>query len=195
MRRICVFCGSSPGARPRYADAARSLGNALAKRSIELVYGGGNVGLMGVLADATLEAGGRVIGVIPESLRALEVAHQGLPDLRVVQSMHERKALMADLADGFIALPGGLGTFEELLEIATWSQLGIHSKPIGLLNVAGYFDALLALLDHAVAERFLRPEQREQLLVADAPQSLLDHLAAYRAPETDIGKWIDRDQR
>jgi uncharacterized protein (TIGR00730 family) len=167
----------------------------LAGRSIELVYGGGNVGLMGTLADAALAGGGGVIGVIPESLRALEVAHQGLPDLRVVGSMHERKALMADLSDGFIALPGGLGTFEELLEITTWSQLGMHRKPIGLLNVAGYFDALLNLLDHAVGERFLRREQRQELLVAVEPGTLLDEMTMYRAPLTDLKKWIDRDQR
>ena len=195
MQRVCVFCGSSPGGRPLYGEAARALGAALAHDSIEVVYGGGNVGLMGILADATLAAGGNVIGVIPESLRALEVAHLGLSDLRIVHSMHERKALMADLADGFIALPGGLGTFEELLEMATWSQLGIHAKPIGVLNVAGFFDSLLALLDHAVSERFLRLEQRRQLLVSETPRALLNQMAAYRAPQTDVGKWIDRDQR
>jgi uncharacterized protein (TIGR00730 family) len=174
--------------------AAGCLSAVLAERGIELVYGGGNVVLMGRLADAALARGGRVIGVIPESLRALEVAHQGLPDLRVVPSMHARKALMADLADGFIALPGGLGTLEELFEIATWSQLGLHSKPIGVLNVAGYFDPLLALLNHAVAERFLRPEHRALLLVADEPNALVDAMNALRTRPPEA-KWIDRDQR
>ncbi|HVN85798.1 MAG TPA: TIGR00730 family Rossman fold protein [Candidatus Binatia bacterium] len=195
LRRVCVFCGSSQGARPAYGDAATKLGVTLARRSIELVYGGGNIGLMGVLADATLAAGGKVIGVIPESLRRLEVAHEGLSDLRVVHSMHERKAVMADLSDGFVALPGGLGTFEELLEIMTWSQLGIHNKPVGLLDVAGYFDALVALLQHAVAEKFLRIEHYRQLLVATEPDALVEQLAAYRPPLSDVAKWIDRDQR
>jgi uncharacterized protein (TIGR00730 family) len=149
---------------------------------------------MGLLADAMLAQGGEVIGVIPESLQALEVAHEGLSDLRVVESMHARKALMSDLSDGFIALPGGLGTFEELLEIATWSQLGLHSKPVGVLNVAGYFDPLLSLLDHAVAERFLRNDHRQLFLVASEPQALLEAMLAFRAPTTS-GKWIDRDRR
>jgi len=194
MRRVCVFCGSSPGARPVFAAAARGLSDVLAGRAIGLVYGGGKVGLMGLLADGMLAQGGEVIGVIPESLQALEVAHEGLSDLRVVESMHARKALMSDLSDGFIALPGGLGTFEELLEIATWSQLGLHSKPVGVLNVAGYFDPLLSLLDHAVAERFLRPDHRQLFLVATEPQALLEAMLAFRAPTTS-GKWIDRDRR
>ena len=192
--KLCVFCGSSPGAREAYADAARLLGAALSARSIGLVYGGGKVGLMGILADAVLARGAPVIGVIPESLVALEVAHQGLTELRVVDSMHTRKALMADLSDGFIALPGGLGTLEELLEIATWSQLGIHSKPIGLLNVAGYFDPLLALLDRAVAERFLRQEHRDLLLVNAEPAELVQALVDFQ-PVVSEGKWLDRDQR
>src|ERR1043165_174167 len=144
FRRVCVFCGSSPGARPEYRQAAEAMGRLLASRRIGLVYGGGNVGLMGLLADAALSAGGEVIGVIPRHLDAREVAHRGLPDLRVVASMHERKALMADLSDAFIALPGGLGTLEEMFEILTWAQLGLHRKPCGLLNVLGYFDRLLS---------------------------------------------------
>jgi uncharacterized protein (TIGR00730 family) len=194
VRRLCVFCGSSPGARSVYADAARALSAVLAQREIELVYGGGNVGLMGILADAMLAGGGKVIGVIPEALRGLEVAHEGLPDLRVVGSMHERKALMADLSDGFIALPGGIGTLDELIEITTWSQLGIHGKPIGLLNVARYFDPLLGMLDHAVIERFMRPEHRRILLVREEPNPLLDAMTALRAVPPEA-KWIDRDQR
>lgn len=190
MRRVCVFCGSSPGARPQYADLARTLGELLARRGLGLVYGGGNVGLMGILADAVLKAGGHVIGVIPQSLVDLEVAHTGLPDLRVVSSMHERKALMADLADGFIALPGGIGTLEEFCEILTWAQLGMHQKPCGVINVAGYFDHLMAFLDHSVNERFLRPEHRSMVLVAGDPETLLDHLDAYQPPRLE--KWIDR---
>ena len=159
FRRICVFCGSNPGVNPAYKNAAAGLGRLLAERKIELVYGGGNIGLMGVLADAALEASGRVIGVIPESLMAKEVGHQGLTELRVVGSMHERKALMADLAEGFIALPGGYGTFEEFCEVVTWSQLGLHAKPCGVLNVEKYYDPLLALFDHAVKEGFFTKRQ------------------------------------
>jgi uncharacterized protein (TIGR00730 family) len=188
--RYCVFCGSSPGARREYEDAARELGRELVRREIELVYGGGDVGLMGTLADTVLEAGGHVIGVIPDALVAKEVSHRGLPDLRVVGSMHERKALMADLADGFIALPGGLGTLEELLEVLTWAQLGVHAKPCALLDVCGYFDPLLALLDRAVTERFLAREHRDMLLVDVTAAGLLDRLAHHRMPELD--KWIDR---
>ena len=157
------------------------------------MYGGGNVGLMGAVADATLAAGGEVIGVIPEALVGWEVAHTGLTDLRVVGSMHERKALMADLADGFIALPGGFGTFEELCEVLTWSQLGFHTKPCGVLNVEGYFDALCRLFDHAAAERFIRPAHRDLVLEDDDPRRLLDRLAQFQAPPVD--KWIDRDER
>jgi uncharacterized protein (TIGR00730 family) len=188
--RYCVFCASSPGARPEYDGAARELGRELARRGIELVYGGGNVGLMGAVADAAIEAGGHVIGVIPEALVAKEVAHRGLPDLRVVRSMHERKALMADLADAFIALPGGFGTLEETLEVLTWAQLGVHAKPCALLDVCGFFAPLLDLLDRAVTERFLKPEHREMLLVGDTAAGLLDRLANHRMPELD--KWIDR---
>ena len=150
MKRVCVFCGSSPGARPAYTELARRLGSILARRGMTLVYGGGNVGLMGVLANAVLAGGGNVIGVIQQAMVYLEVAHTGFPDLRIVGSMHERKALMADLADAFIALPGGLGTLEEFCEILTWAQLGMHQKPCGLINVENYFDQLIAFLDDAV---------------------------------------------
>jgi uncharacterized protein (TIGR00730 family) len=191
--RVCVFCGSSSGARPEYAEVAAGFGRALAARGIELVYGGGCVGLMGVLADATLAAGGHVIGVIPQSLVDWEVAHTRLPDLRVVGSMHERKALMAELADAFVALPGGLGTLEELFEVWTWAQLGLHAKPCGLLDARAYFGQLRGFVDHAVAEGFLRPEHRAMLVVEQTPEALLDELAAYRPPVID--KWIDRASR
>jgi uncharacterized protein (TIGR00730 family) len=192
MRRLCVFCGSSPGARPIYAQAAQALAEELNRRGTGLVYGGGNVGLMGILADAVLAGGGEVIGVIPESLMGWEVAHRGLTDLRIVDSMHARKALMADLADGFIALPGGLGTLEELLEIFTWAQLGFHRKPMGLLDVDAYFAPLLALLDHAVSERFLRPEHREMISVGSEAGDLLDTMARRPLPQSEPAKWIDR---
>ena len=190
MRSHCVFCGSSPGARAEYSAVARQLGLSLARRGVRLVYGGARVGLMRELADAVRGAGGEVTGVIPEGLRTREVAHTDLPDLRVVRSMHERKALMGDLADGFLAIPGGAGTLEEFFEVWTWAQLGIHRKPCGLLNVRGYFDGLLAFLDHAVAERFLRVEHRAMVLVDDDGERLLERFAAYRAP--DVAKWIDR---
>jgi uncharacterized protein (TIGR00730 family) len=189
-RRICVFCGSSPGARPGYREAAVELGRTLAARGIGLVYGGARVGLMGALADAALGAGGDVIGVIPQMLLDKEVGHGGLTELRVVESMHQRKQAMADLSGGFIAMPGGMGTIEELAEILTWAQLGVHAKPVGVLNVAGYFEKLLGFLDHAVAERFLRPANRELLLVEDTPAALLDRMAAW-AP-LPVEKWLDR---
>jgi uncharacterized protein (TIGR00730 family) len=192
MRRVCVFCGSSTGVRPEYVAAARALGALLAERGIGLVYGGGAVGLMGALADAALAAGGEVIGVIPHALVARELAHNGVGDLRVVATMHERKALMNELADGFVALPGGLGTLEEIFEAWSWAQLGSHTKPCALLNVAGYYDALLAFLDHAVREQFLRPEHRAMLLVDDDPARLLDRCASYRAPHAP--KWITPQQ-
>ncbi len=192
MRRICVYCGSSPGARPGYRQAAEELGRVLAGRGIGLVYGGGNVGLMGAVADAALAAGGQVTGVIPRALEAREVAHTGLDDLRVVGSMHERKALMADLADAFVALPGGVGTLEELVEVMTWTQLGVHAKPCGLLDVEGFYDHLLAFLDHAVQERFLRAEHRALLVHAGSAPELLDAFAAWEPPGLD--KWIDRGQ-
>jgi uncharacterized protein (TIGR00730 family) len=191
LTRICVFAGSSPGARPEYLATARELGRALAERRIAVVYGGGGVGLMGALADAALAAGGEVIGVIPESLVAREVAHRGLADLRIVSSMHERKALMADLSDAFVALPGGWGTLEEFFEVLTWAQLGLHSKPCGLLNVGGYFDGLLAFLNHAVDERFVRAENGRLVIVATSVEQMLLELDRYEAPPS-TGKWIDR---
>ena len=190
LRRVCVFAGSSPGAQSAYADTVRDLGRELAARELELVYGGANVGLMGVLADAVLECDGRVIGVIPEALVLREVAHRGLSDLRIVSSMHERKAVMSDLSDCFVAVPGGLGTLEELFEVVTWSQLGLHAKPCGLLNVLGYFDRLLSFLDQAVEERFLRPEHRAMIETATSSQELLDSLESYTPPL--VKKWIDR---
>ena len=190
MKRICVFCGSDRGVRPDYADAARRLGGVLASRRLSLVYGGGRVGLMGEIANSVLEAGGEVVGVIPRSLYEMEVAHTGVTDLRLVDSMHERKALMAELSDAFIALPGGMGTLEELFEVLTWAQLGFHEKPCGLLDVAGYFEHLIEFLSHAVGERFLRAEHRGLLLVETCPAGLLDRLADQRPPR--IEKWIDR---
>ena len=193
FRRICVFCGSNSGTNPSYRDAAVAMGRLLAERGIELVYGGGNVGLMGGLADAVLEGKGRIIGVIPESLMAKEVGHAVLTDLRIVKSMHERKAPMADLSDGFIAMPGGFGTFEEFCEVVTWSQLGIHAKPCGPLNVNGYYDALLALFDRAVREGFLREENRQMVLEDRDPARLLEKMAQFRAPAVD--KWISGNER
>lgn len=191
LTSVCVFTGSSPGALDAYADAARGLARALVARHQTLVYGGATVGLMGVLADTVLHEGGKVIGVIPAHLEAREVAHRGLTELRVVDSMHERKSVMADLSDGVIALPGGLGTLEELFEMLTWAQLGLHRKPCGVLNVAGYFDRLLAFLDHAVAQRFMSEPHRGLLLADDCPAALLDRMDSYEAVET--GKWLDRD--
>jgi uncharacterized protein (TIGR00730 family) len=190
MQRICVFLGSSPGERPNYARAVRDLAAVLVERNLTLVYGGSRVGLMGTLADSVLEAGGEVIGVIPDRLFSKETPHNGLTELRVVSSMHERKQVMSDLSDGFLALPGGVGTLEELTEIYTWGQLGLHRKPCGLLNVEGYFDHLIRFLDHAVQEGFLKPVHRERLLVGEDPKILLDQLDGYRAP--DLGRWLDR---
>jgi len=190
MTRVCVFSGSSAGVRPEYRRAAEHLGQVLAERRIGLVYGGARVGLMGAVADAALAGGGEVIGVIPSGLVAKEIAHPGLTDLRVVASMHERKALMADLADAFVALPGGWGTLEEFFEVLTWAQLGLHRKPCGLLNVCGYFDGLLAFAAHSVAEGFVRPEHAGMVTVADAPGPLLDSLAVHRPPVVE--KWLDR---
>jgi uncharacterized protein (TIGR00730 family) len=177
LKRICVFCGSSSGVNALHTEAAQAIGRLLCRRGVELVYGGGNVGLMGVLADACLAEGGRVIGVIPQALVDKEVAHQGLTELRVVSSMHERKAVMAELSDAFAALPGGYGTWEELFEMLTWTQLGIQRKPCGLLNVNGYYDPLLELADQAVSEGFLREVNRELLLSDDEPERLLDRLS------------------
>jgi uncharacterized protein (TIGR00730 family) len=192
MRRICVYAGSNPGSHPAYADGARALATLLAERGIALVYGGGKVGLMGVLADTALDAGGEVIGVMPQALIDREIGHPRLTELRVVGSMHERKALMAELSDAFVAVPGGIGTLEELIEVYTWSQLGIHQKACGLLNLRGYYDHLAAFLDHAVSEAFLRPQHRAVLSVADEPAELLDRLAAYEAPT--VRKWLELDQ-
>jgi len=189
MMRVCVFAGSSSGARPEYRAAAVELGRLLAARKIGLVYGGARVGLMGAVADAVLEGGGYVTGVIPRSLAKREVAHTGLTDLRVVTSMHERKALMADLSDGFIALPGGWGTLDEFFEILTWAQLSLHQKPCGLLNVHGYFDGLLSFLEHSTKEGFVRREYQSMISVSDSASALLEQLAAYRPPAVE--KWID----
>ena len=193
MGAICVFCGSSPGALSKYAEVARELGRQLVRRELDLVYGGGRVGLMGVLADAVLDAGGRVTGVIPEALERREVAHGDVTDLRVVASMHERKALMSDLSDGFVTLPGGLGTLDEMFEILTWAQLGNHAKPCGFLNVAGYFDRLFSFLDHAAAQRFLSQEHRDMIMVDTSPVALLERFSVYVPRVSD--KWVDRDQR
>ena len=182
MRRVCVFCGSSAGCDPRYAEQAAALARELVSRGMGVVFGGGSVGLMGVLADELLASGGAVTGVIPHGLAARELAHRGVADMRVVPTMHARKALMAELADSFVALPGGMGTLEELFEIVTWSQLGIHRKPIGVLNVAGYYDPLVALLDHAVAGGFVPPQSRGLVIVDEEPARLLDRMAAHEPP-------------
>ena len=174
MKRLCVFCGSSRGANPAYSEAARKLGQLLAQRGLELVFGAGHIGLMGVLADAVLEAGGHAIGVIPRSMVEKELAHTRLGQLHIVDTMHERKALMADLADAFIALPGGFGTADELFEILTWAQLGMHQKPVGLINVAGFFDPLLAWLDRAVADGFLKAKHRGLLIEAATVEEVLE---------------------
>ena len=183
--RICVFCGTNTGARPEYGAAARELGKLLADQGIELVYGGASVGIMGELADAVHEHGGHVTGIIPQQLMKKEAAHTGIPDLIVVASMHQRKSQMADMSDGFIALPGGIGTLEGFFEILTWGQLGIHSKPSGILNVAGYFDHLIAFLDHAVKEGFLTKEHREMILVESDPRKLLARLEEYAPKESE----------
>jgi uncharacterized protein (TIGR00730 family) len=193
IRRVCVFCGSSHGTRPAYAAAAREMGRVLAERGIGVVYGGGNVGLMGEVADAALAAGGEVTGVIPRSLMEREVGHAGLTTLEVVETMHERKARMADLSDGFIALPGGFGTLDELCEVLTWSQLGIHAKPCAILNVDGYFDALIALFDHALREGFLRGPHRSLVIAGTDPAALLDSMAAFIPPTTE--KWVRPAER
>jgi hypothetical protein len=193
VKRVCVFCGSARGVHPEYAEAARALAVELVRRRLSLVYGGGSVGLMGVLADACLAAGGEVIGVIPGPLVSPELAHPGLTELRVVGSMHERKALMESLADAFVALPGGLGTLEEALEMLTWAQLGIHRKPVGFLNVRGYWDSLLRTLTHAVTEGFVRPEHVRLLLAGSHPAELLDGLAAWRPPAFPRA-WLDPSQ-
>jgi uncharacterized protein (TIGR00730 family) len=193
VERICVFCGASPGARREYAESARTVARLLAAEGIGVVYGGGGVGLMGALADAVLAEGGRITGVIPRSLMDREIAHRDVSDMRVVGSMHERKALMVELSDAFLALPGGIGTLEELFEVYTWAQLGLHRKPCALLNVEGYYDGIADFLDHAVAERFLRQETRELLMVESGPAALIERLRAYE-PRTVVPKWIDREE-
>lgn len=180
MRSVCVFCGSNPGRLPAYLEAVGELARLLAADGVRVVYGGNSVGTMGALADAALAAGGEVVGVVPEQLAGVELLHQGLTALHLVGSMHERKALMGELADGFVALPGGLGTLEEFAEVITWSQIGLHHKPVGLLNTAGYYDHLLAFLDHAVAERFLRPDDRALVLSAGTPAALLELMDRWR---------------
>jgi len=189
VRRVCVYAGSNPGSDPAYAEAARAFAAELAAREIGLVYGGGKVGLMGVLADTILAHGGEAIGVMPQALIDREIGHPGLTELKVVDSMHERKALMAELSDAFVAVPGGIGTLEELIEVYTWSQLGIHQKACGVLNVDGYYDHLALFLDHAVQRGFLRPQHRAVLSVAAEPAELLDRLAAYEQPA--VGKWTE----
>ncbi len=192
MKRICVFCGSSPGARPEYTQAARQLGHALVDKGLGLVYGGSNVGIMREIATTVWERGGEIIGVIPTGLVEKEVAFTALPDLRVVDTMHERKALMVELADGFIALPGGLGTIEEFFEVLTWAQLGIHRKPCGLLNVCRYYDKLIDFLSHVVAQQFIAAENRAMIMIDESPDALLDKFAAYQPPQVDKAKWILR---
>ena len=192
MKRVCVFCGSSVGNNPEYAEYAAALGQLLARKHIGLVYGGGHVGLMGVIADAALAAGGEVIGVIPRALADREIAHARLTDLRVVDSMHTRKAMMADLADAFIAMPGGVGTFEEFFEAITWTQLGLHRKPCGLLNAAGFYSPLVAFIDQAVNEGFIKPVHRKMIVVDDNPERLLDTVMHMDLP--DVPKWIRRDE-
>ena len=187
MKRICVYCGSSPGNRPEYAAAARDLAGVLVRHELELVYGGADKGLMGVIADTVLEQGGKVHGVIPQMLIEKEIAHPGLTDLHVVASMHERKTMMAALSDGFIAMPGGFGTLEEIIEIVTWGQLRFHNKPCGLLNTDGYFDQLVGYLEHATAEGFLRVENRDMLLVEADPVLLVQRFERYTAPHVE--KW------
>jgi uncharacterized protein (TIGR00730 family) len=192
LKRVCVYCGSNSGSRPAYERAAGEMGRVLAARGIELVYGGGRVGLMGTIANAVLAAGGNVIGVIPESLASKEVAHLGLKDLRVVKSMHERKAMMVELADAFVAMPGGFGTLEEFCDVLTWAQLGLHRKPHGLLNIESFFEGFLKFLDHAVAEKFIRPVHREMVIAEEKPERLLDLLAKAEPPNLD--KWISPEQ-
>ena len=192
MKRVCIFCGSSQGDDGVFAAAARETGEVLARHGFGLVFGGGNIGLMGILADAALAAGGEVIGVIPKALVDRELAHQSLTELRVVHSMHERKALMAELADAFIALPGGYGTLDEFCEVLTWAQLGLHRKPCGLLNVAGFYEPFLAQVDQAVARGFVRSEHRGLFLVDTEPERLVERLQRFDPPT--LHKWIDRDE-
>ena len=192
IKNICVYCGSSPGRNPAYSSAAKALAKELYSRDIGLVFGGGAVGVMGVIADAVLEAGGEVIGVIPRALAKKEVAHYGLTELHVVASMHERKAMMAELADGFIAMPGGWGTLEEIFEMLTWAQLGFHEKPCGLLNVEGYYNNLVGFLEHSFEQEFVRDLYRPILMQANEPAALLDQFSTYQAPK--VRKWMSEDE-
>ncbi|MGE3163527.1 MAG: TIGR00730 family Rossman fold protein [Planctomycetota bacterium] len=192
MKSICVFCGANPGNDSSYTTAARALGERLAARGIDLVYGGGSVGMMGAVADAVLGAGGRVHGVIPRGLATKEIAHQSLTRQEIVPNMHARKARMAELAEGFIALPGGFGTLEELFEVITWAQLGIHRKPVGLLNVLDYYAPLITMIDDAVAKGFIRPEYRQLLLAADVDDELIDRMVAYEAPR--LQQWMTSEE-
>lgn len=192
MKRVCVFCGSNAGSRPIYAQMAQRLGTLLAQSNIGVVYGGARVGIMGMIADSTLAAGGEVIGVLPDFLFNKELAHAGLTELHIVASMHERKAKMAEYADAFIALPGGLGTFEEIFEMLTWTQLGVHKKPCGLLNLEGYYDPLRAQLDRAVSDGFLRPQHRDIAIVEEDPQALLTRLRNYTP--LPVPKWLERSE-
>lgn len=188
IKRICVYCGSSPGNRVEYSEGAKILARALVSNNLGLVYGGSNLGLMGVVAEEVLALGGTAVGVIPEQLVTKELAHPALTELIVTRNMHERKAMMAEMSDGFIALPGGLGTFEELFEILTWAQLSFHHKPVGVLNVNGYYDGLLSFLDHAHSEAFIRPQHRNMLMADSCAHSLLDAFRAYEAPA--VVKWV-----
>lgn len=192
LKRISVFCGSRHGTRPSYANAARALGQAFLRRSIGLVYGGGGVGMMGTVSETVKNGGGEIIGVIPRALLAREVGRIDIEDLRIVRSMHERKALMVEVSDGFIAMPGGFGTFEEFCEIVTWAQLGLHAKPVGLLNIDSYFDPLIAQFDRAVTEEFAYPENRALILHEGDPDRLLDLMESYKAPAVE--QWIDPDE-
>lgn len=192
LASVCVFCGSNFGRQPAYREAAAAFGSEIARRGLKLVYGGADVGLMGVVADAALAAGGEVVGVIPQALVEKEIAHAGLTRLETVASMHERKARMAELSDAFVALPGGPGTLEEIFEVWTWGQLGFHAKPVGFLNVAGYFDALSAFFDHAVAESFVQAPHRNMLMIHRDASEMLDALATYSAPAVE--KWVGRPE-
>ncbi|SAI50824.1 lysine decarboxylase [Bordetella ansorpii] len=192
LKNICVYCGSNSGRQPVYLEQAQAFGRELVRRGLGLVYGGASVGIMGAVADAVLAEGGRVLGIIPESLVRKELAHHGLTELRVVQSMHERKTLMAQESDGFVALPGGAGTLEEIFETWTWAQLGMHAKPCGLLNIAGYYDQLASFLDHTVDEAFVREQHRAMLTIESDPAALLDRFAAYSAPT--VSKWIAKGE-
>lgn len=191
LRAVCVFCGSNAGRDPVYETAAREMGELFAHRGIRLVYGGGGIGLMGAIAKATMAAGGEVIGVIPHALRAKELAYHQLTEMHVVDTMHERKQMMADLSDGFLAMPGGFGTFEEFCETVTWAQLGLHNKPCGMFNVNGYYDRMLAMFDHAVREQFVNPRHRAMIIADSDPGQLLDAMAAYQGPPLE--QWLTRD--